>query len=226
VLPVEVLFGRERRQDLPFPMGEPGVLLTYSGTAAIYQAFLALGLPPGSTVLCPSYNCGHEIEPLLRLGLRVECFRVTADLRVDVEDIANRLESGAAAVMITHYFGFAQPLPELRELCDIHGAFLVEDCAHALFSDNATGDLGRVGDLAIYSTRKTLPIPNGGAVIANNAALRPNRSLTAPPRLTTWLKSLDLTAKSVWDRYAAERWVGDIAWLSARLPLVAGSRLL
>lgn len=224
VLPVEVVFGRELTQALPFPLGEPDVLLTYSGTVAIYQAFLALGLAPGSTVLCPSYNCGHEIEPLLRLGLRVECFRVTADLQVDLDDVAKRLTAGAAAVVVTHYFGFAQPLAELRELCDRHGAFLVEDCAHALFSNNADGNLGRVGDVAVYSMRKTLPIPNGGAVICNNRALRADTALTPPPYLTTWLKSLDLTAKYVWDRFSAERAWRDLLRLSVLLPLVAGSR--
>jgi dTDP-4-amino-4,6-dideoxygalactose transaminase len=227
VLPLEMVFGAAKAlKPRPFPLDAPGTVLTYSGTAAAYQAFRALALAPGSTVLCPSYNCGHEIEPLLRLGLRVECYRVTQDLAIDLEDVASRLQRGPSALLVTHYFGFAQPLAALRDLCDRHGALLVEDCAHAFLSDNAEHTLGRVGDVAIYSLRKTLPIPNGGAVVFNRASMRLKGALSAPPRLTTWMKSLDLTTKAVLDRFSAERSPRDFARLLALLPLVAGGRVL
>lgn len=222
VPPVEVALGRtSARTVLPFPLEEPGVVFTYSGTAALYQAFGALRLSRGDAVLCPSYNCGHEIEPLLRLGLDVRCYRVTNELEIDLEDLERRLRSGARAVVITHYFGFPQPLEALRALCDRYGAFLVEDCAHALFSDNLQGNLGRVGDIAVYSMRKTLPIPNGGAMIANNPQLEFRRALRAPPRLTTWLKGAELVAKATLDRFSAQRNPRDLLWLSVLLPLVA-----
>lgn len=225
VLPIEAVFARPKEsQERPFPLRDPELALTYSGTAAVYQAFRALHLNAGSSVLCPSYNCGHEIEPLLRLGLRVECYRVTTDLQIDLEDVERRLRGGAKALMATHYFGFPQPLAELRELCDRHGTFLVEDCAHAFFSDNSSHDLGRVGDAAIYSLRKTLPIPNGGAVVFNNRALRLDDVLRPPPRMTTWLKSLDLLAKCSWDRFAARGALRDLLWLLVLLPLAGGSR--
>ena len=70
---------------------------------ARYQA------PPGSVVLCPSYNCGHEIEPLLRLGLRPKWYRVGPDLETDLDDIRRRFTEEVRAVLVTHFFGFAQP---------------------------------------------------------------------------------------------------------------------
>ena len=227
VLPIELVFGPEIPSGVrPFPLGAPETILTYSGTAAVYQAFRTLPLERGSTVLCPSYNCGHEIEPLTRLGLRVECYRITTDLEIDMEDVEKRMRSGARALLVTHYFGFAQPLAALRALCDRHGAYLVEDCAHAFLSDNAEGNLGRVGDAAIYSMRKTLPLPNGGAVIFNNPSLRMSGALQPPPRLTTWLKSLDLIGKAVWDRFSARRSPRDLLWLLMLAPLVAGGRAI
>src|SRR2546427_5586082 len=147
VLPLRIALGRVSfSDDLPFPLDQARSTPTFSGTASIYQAFRALKLAPGSVVLCPSYNCGHEIEPLLRLGLRVRWYRVGPDLEMDLEDIRRRFTEEVRAVLVTHYFGFAQPLEELRVLCDRWDAFLVEDCAHALLSDNAAGTLGRTGD--------------------------------------------------------------------------------
>ena len=181
---------------------------------------------PGAVVLCPSYNCGHEIEPLIRLGLRVRCYRVGGDLEVDLDDLRRRMDREVKAVLVTHYFGFGQPLDELKTLCDRRGVFLVEDCAHALFSDNASGDLGRAGDAAVYSIRKTLPLPNGGAVLFNNPGIPMPAPLDPPPMLTTWLKALDLTRKSVVDRVRRDGSWTDLLPMAAMVPLVGGRELL
>ena len=74
--------------------------------------------------------------------------------------------------------------------------------------------------------RKTLPIPNGGAIIFNNSALRVRGILLPPPRMTTWLKSLGLVTKSVLDNFSAGRAPRDLLWLAALLPLLAGSRVV
>ena len=227
VLPLGAALGGGRASGArPFPLDQPRVLLTFSGTAGIYQAFRAIGLRPGAVVLCPSYNCGHEIEPLIRLGLRVRCYRVGGDLEVDLDDLRRRMDREVKAVLVTHYFGFGQRLDELKTLCDRRGVFLVEDCAHALFSDNASGDLGRAGDAAVYSIRKTLPLPNGGAVLFNNPGIPMPAPLDPPPMLTTWLKALDLTRKSVVDRVRRDGSWTDLLPMAAMVPLVGSRELL
>ena len=227
VLPLDTaLMTRGRRQARPFPLDQPRTLLTFSGSAAMYQAFRALGLPPGSTVLCPSYNCGHEIEPLLRQGLRVRCYRVGADLRSDPADIQRRVTPDVRAVLVTHFFGFAQRLGELRALCERHGLYLVEDCAHALLSDDEDGTLGRVGHLAVYSMRKTLPIPNGGAVLFNDDSIRMPEPLEPPPALTTWRKAVALVGKSAVDQARRFDSWRDLLPAAALAPVVGGSELV
>ena len=227
VLPLDAALGRgPQLPRRPFPLDQPGVVLTFSGTVAVYQAFRALGLPTGSIVLCPSYNCGHEIEPLMRLGLQIQCYRVTSDLEADIEDIERRMSPGVKALLVTHFFGFGQRLKELRDLCDRRGLFLVEDCAHALLSSNRDSDLGRVGDAAIFSIRKTLPLPNGGAVLFNNASLSVKGPLTSPPRLATWLKACDLTRKAAADDLIRAPSGRTLFPFAALAPLMLGNELL
>ena len=48
----------------------------------------------------------------------------------------------------------------------------MEDCAHALFSRHAGLELGDFAPIAIFSLRKTLPIPDGGALKVNAQLLR------------------------------------------------------
>jgi dTDP-4-amino-4,6-dideoxygalactose transaminase len=227
VLPLGTALGAgQRTGGRPFPLDEPGLVLTFSGTAAIHQAFRSLALPRGSAVLCPSYNCGHEIEPLVRQGLMVRCYRVGPGLRADLADIERRMDAGVRALLVTHYFGFPQPLAELRELCDRRGIFLVEDCAHALLSDDEHGAMGRTGDAAVYSIRKTIPVPNGGAVLLRNGAPALAGPLEQPPALTTWLKALALARKSALDRARRDgSWLGLLP-VAALAPLVGGSELL
>lgn len=236
VLPLGAVIGRQglgapaaraaAAGNLPWPLGSPRAVMTFSGTAAIYQAVRALGLPAGATVLAPSYNCGHEIEPLIRLGLRVQPYRVMEDLGIDLDDVERGLAAGAAALFVTHYFGFAQHLAPLRALCDRHGARLIEDCAHALLSDDDEGRLGRTGDVAIFSMRKTLPLPNGGAFVLNDPGLAMPAPPPAAPRASTWLKATDLIAKASLDRYAASRRIGDLLWLPLMLPAAAAVRVV
>ncbi len=227
VLPVNTALGRGAPVAArPFPLDQAGVELTFSGTVAVYQAFRALQLRLGSVVLCPSYNCGHEIEPLERLGLQVRCYRVTRELEADLDDIERRMDSSVKALLVTHFFGFEQKLQELRALCDRRGVYLIEDCAHALLSRGNVSELGRVGDAAIFSMRKSLPLPNGGAVLFNNPSLALAEQLKVPPRLTTWLKALELTRKGAIDELLRQPSGRTFLPVAALAPVMVGNEVL
>lgn len=203
---------------LPFPFSEARLRYTFSGTAAVYQGVQALGLQPGDEVLCPAYHCGHEIEPFIRKGCQVSLYRVQSNLEIDLDDIRQRLTPGTKALLVTHYFGFAQPaLDELKALCLSNGTFLVEDCAHALFSDNAAHTLGRAGDIAIFSFRKTLPLPHGGGLLINNPALALDAPTQTPSGLSTAVKAIDLYKKALLQyggsRYSLLKRSGLLIWL-------------
>jgi hypothetical protein len=99
-------------------------------------------------------------------------------------------------VLVTHYFGVPQPVRQIREICDRRGVALIEDCAHALFSRDGDEPLGLVGDLAVFSLRKTLPLPHGGALVCHDARLALPTELSPPPRLSTWPKLLERYQKA------------------------------
>jgi dTDP-4-amino-4,6-dideoxygalactose transaminase len=172
------------------------VLLTFHGTAAVYQAVRSLRLAEGEKVLIPSYNCGHELEPVLRAGAGVGFYGVDARLDVELDDLAAAIDPSTRAVLVTHYFGFPQRIEPIRRLCDRHNLSLIEDCAHALFSCDGDTPIGVAGDFAVYSLRKSLPLPHGGALVCHD----PRRPLPAvlprPPRFSTALKWLDRYRKS------------------------------
>src|SRR5207245_6549749 len=67
---------------------------------------------------------------------------------------------------LIHYVGFPGPVQELSVACRARRLLLIEDCAQALLSNCAERPLGSFGDVAIFSIRKTLPVPDGGALVA------------------------------------------------------------
>jgi perosamine synthetase len=214
-------------RPLPFPFSAASLRLTFSGTAAIAQGVKALDLPSGSEVLCPAYHCGHEIEPFIRAGCEVGLYRVAPDLQIDLDDIRKRLGPQVKALLVTHYFGFPQlQLAALQHLCKQNGTLLVEDCAHALFSDNAEGTLGRLGDIAIFSFRKTLPLPHGGGLLINNPDLKLTDEPLTPSGLSTITKAFDLHKKSLLQNLDNRHSLTARTGLLVYLPLLKLAELL
>jgi dTDP-4-amino-4,6-dideoxygalactose transaminase len=145
------------------------VVPVHLGRVAIALLPQLLNLEPGDEVLAPAYNCGSELDPLVRAGLRLVFYRVDRNARIDIEDIQRRATDRTRVVYVTHYFGWAQDLSDLSSWCRQRRLYLVEDCALALFSSGPAGPLGRQGDAAIFSLRKSLPVPDGGVLMLRDS---------------------------------------------------------
>ncbi len=55
----------------------------------------------------------------------------------------------------------------MKALAERHGLPLIEDCALSLLSSDGDRPLGTTGDVGIFCLYKTLPVPNGGALVVN-----------------------------------------------------------
>ncbi len=170
----------------PFTRPTAHTRYTFNGTVAINQLVEDLALTTGDRVLMPAYFCGSELGPFEHRGCMLDYYNVAADLQLDLDSLRAALTADTKAVFITHYFGFPQrDAAEVAALCDAHNAVLIEDCAHALFSDDAGGPVGRHGTYAVFSPRKSLPLVDGGVLtskspLAGGAAWSSVRPPTLP----------------------------------------------
>lgn len=156
---------RPGRRDW-FPLDRPSLRLTHLGRGAVWLALEALGLGRGSRIAMPAYHCGSEVEAAHLAGLRIDFYRVDGELRVDRDDLA-RVAAGADAVYLISHFGF--PLAEAPEEARV----VLEDAAHGLFgADPAGRPLGSLGDAAVFAPRKSLGVPDGGAVVLGRGETR------------------------------------------------------
>ncbi|MCG5537285.1 aminotransferase class V-fold PLP-dependent enzyme [Halorhodospira sp. 9622] len=152
-------------------LDRPELVFTERARQGITLILRALNLRAGEHILLPAYHCTSMVTPVLQAGARVSFFRVLADGTADLDDMYRRLQARPRAVLVSHYFGFPQPMDQIVPLTKQAGTVLVEDCAHALFGSIETGALGSFGDYAIASPWKFLPVRLGGCVARNNTAL-------------------------------------------------------
>lgn len=162
---------------LVFPFDQPGLRYRYFARNAVWDAVQMLGLS-GKRVLMPAYHHGVELETLLAAGVQPVFFRVDAQMRCDFEDAKARSD-GAAALYVIHYAGFPQDMAAARQLANELSVPVIEDCALALLSRDGEKPLGSFGDLSVFCLYKTLPVPNGGALLARGAFAR--KLSTLPP---------------------------------------------
>lgn len=166
------------------------------GRQALAQAFQVLRLQPGEAVLLPGLICRELLSALNLVGAVPRFYPVGPDLR---PAISPRQWPAGKAIIAVNYFGFPQDLGPFVEYCRRTGATLIEDNAHGLFGHDKDGAvLGTRGDIGIFSFRKSLPVPDGAAMVVNRpgdwhlrSQLRPSpRGIPLSFRLKQTLRSL------------------------------------
>ena len=145
-----------------------------TGRAALAQVAAALGLGEGDAVLLPAYVAEGAISPFRARGVGVRFYRTDGRLLVDpVEiDAAVAADKSLRLLLVIHPMGWPQPIEELAGICRERDLVLVEDCAQGLLSRSQDGRLlGSLGQAALFSFNKFLPVSDGAAVVANDQDL-------------------------------------------------------
>jgi DegT/DnrJ/EryC1/StrS aminotransferase family protein len=154
----------------PFPLGAPRATPFYFARNGVYHGARLLGLG-GAEVLVPAYHHGVEIAALVAAGAAPRFVRVDARMRLDLDDAAARVSGATRALYVIHYAGFPQPMDEVLAFARSRGLLVIEDCALALLSCDGDRPLGSAGHAAVFCFYKTIPVPNGGALVLNDPAL-------------------------------------------------------
>jgi len=168
------------------------VKLYSRGRYAMTEAYRLSGVGLGSTLMAPAYHCRTMLDPAIRLGAKVALYPVRADLQPDLDGVLACLRACShppAALVLTHYFGFEQPLDAIVAFCQSHGIVLIEDCSHCLFLPGKATGVGLRGRYCISSPYKFFPIEDGGVLWANQGAeLTPQKN--APPGVVLEFKAV------------------------------------
>ncbi len=164
-------------------LGRRCVLTTNSGSSANLLAFSALTSPrlgerairKGDEVIGVAAGFPTTVNPILQFG----AVPVFVDVELGTYNIDPALVEAAIspktkAVMLAHTLGNPFNLKVIRELCDRHGLWLIEDCCDALgslYEGRQVGGFGDIGTLSFYPAHH-ITMGEGGAVFTDNPLLK------------------------------------------------------
>jgi dTDP-4-amino-4,6-dideoxygalactose transaminase len=144
-----------------------------SGTAAIHAMSRIAGLRPGDAVIAPAYTFPATATPFAYDGIRVAFADADAYGNVTAASIADRLDDGVRAVIVTHMWGNPCAMDEIAALCRDRGLLLMEDCSHAHFASWRGTRVGILADMAVFSTnQKAITTGEGGVLVTSHDRFR------------------------------------------------------
>jgi len=148
-----------------------------SGRIGEYLILKSLGIKPGDEVLIQALTCVVVLNPILWLGAKpVYVDIVPATYNLDPKDLERKITKRARAVIIQHTFGQPAAIEEIREICQKHKLYLIEDCAHYLGARYKGKPVGTFGDASFFSFGRDKVISSvfGGMVISRSLKLSEN----------------------------------------------------
>lgn len=179
-------FAQQFEKEFAEFMGVKHCLLTNSGSSANLLAFSALTSPllkerairRGDEVITVAAGFPTTIAPVIQYGAIPVFVDVTIpQYNIDCRMLEQALSPKTKAVMIAHTLGNPFDLQQVRDFCDKHHLWLVEDNCDALgskyFIDGEwkyTGTIGDIGTSSFYPPHH-ITMGEGGAVYTNNALL-------------------------------------------------------
>lgn len=160
--------------------------LVNSGSSANLIAFMALTSPllkeraiqRGDEVITVAAGFPTTVAPMIQYGAIPVFVDVTIpQYNIDVNCLEEALSPETKAVMIAHTLGNPFDIKTVKDFCDRHGLWLVEDNCDALGSEytiqgekKLTGTIGDIGTSSFYPPHH-MTMGEGGAVYTDNALL-------------------------------------------------------
>ncbi len=161
-------------------------VLVNSGSSANLLAFMALTSPllgeravqREDEVITVAAGFPTTVAPIIQFGAVPVFVDVTIpQYNVDVSMLEEALSSKTKAVMLAHTLGIPFDLHAVKEFCDKHNLWLIEDNCDALGSEirwdgewRKTGTIGDIGTSSFYPPHH-MTMGEGGAVYTNDHLL-------------------------------------------------------
>ena len=160
--------------------------LVNSGSSANLCAFMALTsnllgdrrIKKGDEVITVAAGFPTTISPIIQYGAVPVFVDITIpEYNIDCSKLEEAYSSKTKAVMIAHTLGNPFNLQKVKDFCDKHDLWLIEDNCDALGSkyiidgkEKFTGTIGDIGTSSFYPPHH-ITMGEGGAVYTNNSLL-------------------------------------------------------
>ena len=145
-----------------------------SGTSGLVAALGAVGIGPGDEVIVPSTTMSATaIAPLAYGAIPVFSDIEKDTFCLDLEYVESVVTPRTKAVIVVNLFGHPAQLRLLRDFCDKHNIYLIEDNAQGLLAKEDGHLAGTVGHIGVFSLNyhKHIHCGEGGICVTNSPEL-------------------------------------------------------
>lgn len=142
-----------------------------SNTSGLYCALAAIGLSPGDEVIVSPFSMSASaIAPVLYGGIPVFADIDESTFCISIESVQSLITSKTKAVIVVNIFGHPGPLSQLRDICNKHNIYLIEDNAQAPLAKENGKWCGTIGDIGVFSLNyhKHIHCGEGGLCVTDN----------------------------------------------------------
>ena len=144
-----------------------------AGTAALHLAVKLAGVKPGDKVFCSDMTFAATVNPVTyEKGIPVFIDEERDTWNMDPEALKKAFEKypEVKVVVVANLYGTPAKLDEIREICDEHGATLIEDAAESLgatYKGIQTGTFGTYNAIS-FNGNKIITTSGGGMLLTDD----------------------------------------------------------
>ena len=152
-------------------------LCLVSGTSALHLAIKLAGVKQGDVVLTSDMTFSATVNPISYEGGRqvfIDSEYETWNMCPEALEEAFKKYPEAKVVMLAHLYGTPSKMDEIIEICNRHGAVLIEDAAEALsstYKGRACGTFGKFNAFS-FNGNKIITTSGGGMLITEEKSAR------------------------------------------------------
>ena len=144
------------------------------GTAALHMAIKLAGVKPGDKVFCTDMTFGATVNPIVYekgIPVFIDTEYDTWNMDPVALEQAFRTYPDTKVVVTAHLYGTPGKIDELLEICNRHGAIMIEDAAESLgatYRGKQTGSFGKYSAIS-FNGNKIITGSSGGMLLTDNA---------------------------------------------------------
>ncbi len=150
-----------------------------NGTDALQIALMALNLPAGSEVICPSFTFVATAEVISLLGLKPVFVDVDPEtFNLNLASVEASISHNTKVIIPVHLFGLPVDMQPLLDLAKEKGLKIVEDTAQGIGADivlngehKKVGTIGDIGCTSFFPSKNLGAYGDGGAIMTNDDLL-------------------------------------------------------
>ena len=144
-----------------------------AGTASLHMAMKLAGVKRGDKVFCSDMTFDATVNPVVYEGgvpVFVDVEYDTWNMDPKALEKAFELHPDVKIVVLVHLYGVPAKIDEIREICERHGATLIEDAAESLgatYKGEQTGTFGAFNCIS-FNGNKIITGSSGGMLLTDD----------------------------------------------------------